>query len=105
MTLLNLSPLLVSKQKATAHRLRKSGLSNDIAQPMGSLLSYIRLAINNDRFRGERGRITARRGYVERFCVSTLSPHIYQKIKEDGVVYGEPHAFPPPSLYDVIKNC
>ena len=26
------------KQKATAHRLRKSGLSNDIAQPMGSRL-------------------------------------------------------------------
>ena len=76
MTLLNLSPLLAYMHKETAHRLRKSGLSNDIAQPMGSLLSYIRLAINNDRFRGERGRITARRGYVERFCVSTLSPRI-----------------------------
>ena len=62
MTLLNLSPLLAYMHKETAHRLRKSGLSNDIAQPMGSLLSYIRLAINNDRFRGEKGRITARRG-------------------------------------------
>ena len=67
-----ISLLLAYMHKETAHRLRKSGLSNDIAQPMGSLLSYIRLAINNDRFRGERGRITARRGYVERLCVSRL---------------------------------
>ena len=38
MTLLNLSPLLAYIYKATAHRLRKSGLSNDVAQPMGSRL-------------------------------------------------------------------
>ena len=68
-----ISLLLAYMHKETAHRLRKSGLSNDIAQPMGSLLSYIRLAINNDTFRGERGRITARKGYVERLCVSRPS--------------------------------
>ena len=45
----------------------------------------------------------ARRGYVERLCVSL--PLAYnQKIKEDSVVCEERHAFPLPLLSALIQK-